>query len=236
MIWLNWLLRLFSSKNKPETAQPVQTQATEPEPPAKVRTVSPMLILIDNGHGIETPGKRSPDGRLLEYLYTREIAADLVSRLKMAGYNAQLLVPEETDVPLKERVRRANDLCRQLGAANVLLVSVHCNAAPPDNGQWHDARGWAVYVAQNASANSIRLADSLADAAKARGLKVRKPTATQKYWVQSLAICRDTLCPAVLTENLFQDNKQDVDYLLSEIGRASVAWLHFNGITQYLNK
>lgn len=194
-----------------------------------------MLILIDNGHGVETPGKRSPDGRLLEYLYTREIAADLVSRLKMAGYNAQLLVPEETDVPLKERVRRANDLCRQLGAANVLLVSVHCNAAG-SAGQWCDARGWSVYVAPNASANSIRLADSLADAAKARDLKIRKPTATQEYWVQSLAICRDTLCPAVLTENLFQDNRQDVDYLLSEAGRASIGWLHFNGITQYLNK
>ena len=26
-----------------------------------------MKILIDNGHGIDTKGKRSPDGRLLEY-------------------------------------------------------------------------------------------------------------------------------------------------------------------------
>ena len=33
-----------------------------------------MKVLIDNGHGAETPGKRSPDGRLREYAYTREIA------------------------------------------------------------------------------------------------------------------------------------------------------------------
>ena len=33
-----------------------------------------MKILIDNGHGANTQGKRSPDGRLIEALYTREIA------------------------------------------------------------------------------------------------------------------------------------------------------------------
>lgn len=30
-----------------------------------------MKILIDNGHGENTPGKRSPDGTFREYAYTR---------------------------------------------------------------------------------------------------------------------------------------------------------------------
>lgn len=30
-----------------------------------------MKILIDNGHGSNTPGKCSPDGRLREYSYVR---------------------------------------------------------------------------------------------------------------------------------------------------------------------
>ena len=34
-----------------------------------------MKILIDNGHGIETPGKRSPDGVLREYAWNRLIAS-----------------------------------------------------------------------------------------------------------------------------------------------------------------
>ena len=165
-----------------------------------------MKILVDNGHGVETPGKRSPDGRLREYQYCRDIAAALVERLKAAGYDAQLLVPEIRDVPLNKgtdtRVKRVNNICAQLGAANVLLVSIHNNAAG-SKGQWLTARGWSGYVAQNASANSKRLAECLADAAAAQGLKVRKPLATQKYWVQSLAICRETKCPAVLTEILF---------------------------------
>ena len=197
-----------------------------------------MKILVDNGHGVETPGKRSPDGRLREYQYCRDIAAALVERLKAAGYDAQLLVPEIRDVPLNKgtdtRVKRVNNICAQLGAANVLLVSIHNNAAG-SKGQWLTARGWSGYVAQNASANSKRLAGCLADAAAAQGLKVRKPLATQKYWVQSLAICRETKCPAVLTENLFQDNRQDVDFLLSDAGRAAIVQLHFVGILNYLN-
>lgn len=198
-----------------------------------------MKILVDNGHGVETPGKRSPDGRLREYQYCRDIAAALVERLKAAGYDAQLLVPEIRDVPLNKgtdtRVKRVNNICAQLGAANVLLVSIHNNAAG-SKGQWLTARGWSGYVAQNASANSKRLAECLADAAAAQGLTIRKPLPTQKYWVQSLAICRETLCPAVLTENLFQDNRQDVDYLLSPAGKAAIVQLHFDGITKYLAK
>lgn len=198
-----------------------------------------MKILIDNGHGVETPGKRSPDGRLREYRYCREIAAALRARLLAAGVDAELIVPEEKDIPLNSgrdnRVARANKICGALGAGNCLLVSIHCNAAPPNNGQWHAARGWGVYVSQNASSNSKRFAGLLADAAAAQGLQVRKPAPAQKYWVQSLAICRETLCPAVLTENLFQDNRQDVDYLLSEAGRAAIIQLHYDAITKYIS-
>ncbi len=45
---------------------------------------------------------------------------------------------------------------------------------------------------------------------------------------------RNTACPAVLTENLFQDNERDVDYLLSAQGRKAIADLHVDGIIKYL--
>ena len=78
-----------------------------------------MVILIDNGHGIDTLGKRSPDGRLREYKYAREIAAEVVKRLKTMDYNAQLLVTEENDISLGTRCKRANDVCKHFGASNV---------------------------------------------------------------------------------------------------------------------
>ena len=40
-----------------------------------------MLILLDPGHGHNTPGKRSPDGKFLEYAYNREIATRIVADL-----------------------------------------------------------------------------------------------------------------------------------------------------------
>ena len=192
-----------------------------------------MIVLVENGHGNNTPGKRSPDGRLLEWKYTREIAAEVVSRLKAMGYNAQQLVTEDTDIPLGTRCKRVNDICKHFGASNVLLVSIHCNAAGAD-GKWHDARGWQACVSMNASAKSKQLACHLFDAAQAQGLKMRSPRPGQKWWQQNLAICRDTNCPAVLTENLFQDNSADVDILLSDEGREAIVSLHVEGIINYI--
>lgn len=192
------------------------------------------MILVDNGHGVDTPGKRSPDGRLLEYKYTRDVAKDIVVQLKARDYNASLLVTEEKDITIRERIRRVNNLCKKVGATNVLLVSIHCNAAGSD-GKWHKARGWQTFVSLNASVRSMTLAENLADAALKYGLKLRKPTPTQKWWQQNLGICRDTNCPAVLTENLFMDNRDDVDFLLSKEGQSIIVNVHVMGIIGYLH-
>ena len=58
-----------------------------------------MRILIDNAHGQSTPGKRSPDGRFLEFKFNREIAQLIVADLGDRGYDAELLVEEDDDDP-----------------------------------------------------------------------------------------------------------------------------------------
>lgn len=192
-----------------------------------------MIILVERGHGIETLGKRSPDGKLREWKYCHEIATEVVKRLKTLGYNAQMLVTEENDISLGTRCKRVNDICKHFGASNVLLVSIHLNAK--GNGtKWEDARGWQACVSLNASAKSKQLASYIFDSAQTQGLKMRSPKPGQKWWAQNLAICRDTNCPAVLTENLFQDNKQDYEYLLSDQGREAIINLHVEGIVNYI--
>ena len=110
-----------------------------------------MKILIDNGHGVNTPGKRSPDGVFREYKYTREIAAAVVQHLQYRGFDAALVTPEEYDVSLRARTERVNTWCRQLGKRNVCLVSIHTNAA--GNGkQWMNARGWTCYTSRGQTA------------------------------------------------------------------------------------
>lgn len=192
-----------------------------------------MIILIDNGHGVETPGKRSPDGRLREYAWAREIARRIAIALQREGIDARLLVPETTDIPLSVRTRRVNEVCKAEGARNVCLVSIHNNAAGAD-GRWHDARGFAVYVSNNAGQGSRRLAAEFYAGAKARGLTGNRATPPQGFWQASLAMCRDTKCAAVLTENLFQDNREDVAYLLSSEGKTAIADLHVNAISNYI--
>lgn len=194
--------------------------------------MSEYVIIIDNGHGEETSGRRSPDGSLLEYKYCREIASLIYDKLKTLGYNPYLLVPEDEDIALNVRVKRANSIYKE-NNKKVILVSIHCNAAASD-GEWHTASGWQVIVSPNASDNSKKLATYLKEEADEEGLKVRLQYSDKAYFVQSLAICRDTNCPAVLTENLFMDNKEDVEFLLSDEGKETITNLHVNGIIKYL--
>lgn len=191
-----------------------------------------MKVLIDNGHGVETPGKRSPDGRLREYAYTREIADKVISRLQAEGIDSIRIVPEETDIPLQERVARANKYYAESGK-QAILVSIHCNAAG-DGSKWMEARGWSVFVDTTASTNSKRLATAMANVGQSKGVTVRKETGDRNYWMASLYICKHTNCPAVLVENFFQDNKEDVDFLLSEEGKRCVTDITVEGIKIYL--
>ena len=191
-----------------------------------------MKVLIDNGHGENTPGKRSPDGRLREWAYSREIADMVVAGLRKLGIDAERIVKEDTDVPLSERCRRANAIYKEAGK-KAILVSIHCNAAG-SGAAWMNARGWSVFVSNNASANSKKLATCLCEVAESLKLQVRRPAPKQPYWEQNLAICRDSNCPAVLTENFFQDNKEDVEYLLSPAGKQAVVQIHVDGIIKYL--
>ena len=189
-----------------------------------------ICVILDNGHGVDTPGKCSPDKSLLEYKWTREVVDIIIQKLKQKGIETYKLVPEEKDISLKERTKRANDFYKT--HPNSILISVHCNAAGADN-KWHNAKGWSVFVAQNASSNSKRLAGCLTKQADKENLSIRLQYSDKPYWVQSLAMCRDTKMPAVLTENLFQDNKEDVKFLLSNEGKEIIANIHVNAILEY---
>ena len=195
-----------------------------------------MKILIDNGHGIQTKGKRSPDGKFLEYAYTREIARQVVTDLKNKGYAADLLVPEEDDIPLSERVRRTNAHCQAFGKTNVILISIHVNAAG-DGSKWMNATGWSCYTCKGQT-ESDRLATCLYDAAIKNFPDKRIRTDfsdADSDWEEGFYILKKSLCPAVLTENFFMDKLSDRDYLQSEVGKQAIVDTHIEGIAEYLS-
>lgn len=195
-----------------------------------------MKILIDNGHGENTPGKRSPDGKFREYLYAREVATSIERRLLMQGYDVELITREMIDVPLEERARRVNEICGRVGAGNVVLVSIHCNASR--NGEWGKARGWSAYTSKGKT-KSDELATMLyVEAAKNfTGQTIRKEFSDgDPDWEEGFYILRKTKCPAVLTENFFMDNEQDLAYINSKEGYEAVVTTHVDAIKKYVEE
>lgn len=194
-----------------------------------------MKVLIDNGHGVDTPGKRSPDGKLLEYKWTREIAAGICKLLKSLGVDSELLVPELNDISLGTRAIRANSICKKLGKENVILISIHVNAAGMGS-SWTSGKGWSAYTSPGKT-ESDSLAECLYDSFEAefKDRKIRKDlTDGDRDFEANFYILRKTLCPAVLTENFFMDNKEECEFLLQENTKNRVIRSYVNGIMKYI--
>lgn len=194
-----------------------------------------MRILIDAGHGIDTPGKRSPDGAFREYLWNREIADLVLEDLAIDGYDAALVVTETNDIALKTRVNRVNAVCNELGPDNVILVSIHSNAA--GNGKdWMDAKGWSCYTTKGET-RSDGLAECMYDAFERAfpDRKIRKDMQDgDRDWEENFYIIQKTKCPAVLIENFFYDNKEECHWLLQEAVKVRIAMAIEDGVKQYV--
>ncbi|MBR1575851.1 MAG: N-acetylmuramoyl-L-alanine amidase [Bacteroidales bacterium] len=193
-----------------------------------------MIVLIDNGHGIDTAGKRSPDGRFREYLWNRWIAADVCARLLADGIETRLLVPETNDIALSTRVRRANKVCTEAGAANVLLVSVHANAAG-DGSRWMNAQGWSAYTSPGKT-KADTAAECFYDAFERAfpDRKIRRDYSDgDRDWEANFTILKNTKCPAVLLENFFYDNREECSWLLSPYTQYRIVSAICDGVKRY---
>ena len=195
-----------------------------------------MKILLDNGHGVETRGKRSPDGVLREYAYNREIARAIYQHLQYRGIDSELVVPEETDISLYERCRRINVAAMRNGIADTALISIHVNAAGRGD-KWMDATGWCAYTFPG-DTKSDKLATCLYKSAKRYlpGKRLRTDYSDcDPDFEAPFYILKHTYCSAVLTENMFMDALPDYRFLLSEEGKRAIVNLHVDGIQNWIN-
>ena len=195
-----------------------------------------MRVLIDPGHGIDTPGKRSPDGKFREYLWNRQVADLLGARLVAMGIDASPVVTETNDIPLSTRVQRVNRICSKIGASNVLLVSIHANAA--GNGGWMNAKGWSCYTSKG-NTESDRIAECLYDAFEKEfpDRKIRKDLSDgDRDWEENFYVLAKSRCPAVLLENFFYDNPEECMFLLKEETKERIASAAALGIARYLDR
>lgn len=193
-----------------------------------------MRILLDAGHGIDTPGKRSPDGVFREYLWNRDIAERVHALLDADGYDVDLVVTETNDIALKTRVRRINEVCSLHGAGNVLLISIHANAAG-DGTKWMTAQGWSCYTTKGVT-ESDKVADALYKAFEEEfaDRKIRKDYSDKDAdWEEDFYLIKKASCPAVLLENFFYDNKEECAWMLKEESKARIARAIYKGIISW---
>lgn len=177
-------------------------------------------VCLDAGHGVDTPGKCSPDGTYKEYEFNKDVALQIKKNLERCGLKV-LLTNDGTDkdIPLAERCRLANDSNAKI------VVSIHSNAA--GNG-WSDANYWmAAVIAKGGRA------EKLAKAIEAASIPVLgiKSNGVQ---TQNLAMVRDTKAPAVLIEHGFHTCKTWVEMLKTQSVRAKIAECDAKGICNYL--
>lgn len=182
------------------------------------------MFILDNGHGSvingvpQTAGKRSPDfglGVIYEGESNRRIVDKIAFELKKLGIDFHVLVPELEDISLRERVKRVNTLAKRQKS---VLISVHSDAFTSEN-----ANGWSCYTSRGQT-DSDNVASIMYGYAKASGINLREdwsdgdPDKEEDFY-----ILRNTICPAVLVENLFMTNMNDYVALKSEKGRAILA-------------
>lgn len=253
---LDELLSLFFNKKeeKPTETEVVETDTVETETPPEVEQpeiieveMKNVVICLDNGHGEETPGKRSPwsackvkpELPFREYAYTRELVKMLTPLLEEDGFEVYIVAPEEYDVTLAERCKRINNKVKEAATKgkHTLMVSVHNNAA--GNGrEWKEAYGWSVWTTRGQN-NSDKLAQCLYDAAveilTPLGQKTRKDRSDgDDDYEAGFYIIKGSNCPAVLVENMFQDCIKEVQWMLTDKGKQALVEIHRRGINRFV--
>lgn len=197
-------------------------------------TKKEICVILDQAHGQNVKGKRSPDGALLEWKWSREICGAIKAKMQADGYRVVFSSDGNDEPGLNNRVQAEINYSKYFGKQKCVFLSIHCNAAGSD-GKWKTARGFETHVARKSSAKSKQFASILMKHAEAAGLKLRRPLPKQDYWENDFYVLKYTSCPAVLVESGFMDNHEDCEYLLSKEGHETFIKLYCDSLKEYVD-
>ena len=191
---------------------------------------SKTLVILDNGHGIDTPGKRSPiwsnNTQLFEWKFNRDIVDSIIGYLQVANISYVKLIEESQDISLKERVDRINTIYKEnKDKYKVYLISVHGNAA--DNAP--TANGIEVFTSIGET-KSDTIAEVLYSKLQNLGWKMRPNRSNKGGKEENFYILKNSHCPAVLTENGFYTNEEECKKMLEFYWQKEIALAHYKAI------
>ena len=189
------------------------------------------LIAIDDGHGMQTAGKRTPvftDGTtgetgqpwFHENEFNRDVARQVKANLERCSFRTLLVAPTDEDTPRKMRTDIANK-------ANAdLFISIHANAL---NGAWGDQQGVSAFH-YPASVQGKKAADIIQ-----KYLLMGTKQKDRKTQIARFDVLSYTNMPAVLVECAFMDNLHEAKLLMSDAFRRECAEEIVRGICEYFN-
>lgn len=189
-----------------------------------------LLILLDPAHGVDTPGKRSPDGLHREYNWSRERLLEIYKALVQKGYSVEFTTVDEKEPGLSVRVKNANSAASRNKNLVPLFVSLH-NDAAGDGTKWMQARGVSVWTSKGRTRSDIFAGEMLKelDVITKNRTKLRTYSPTEKDFEANFNVLMGNYS-AMLIECCFQDNKEDVACLADPTFNKSVEVAIVNGI------
>lgn len=172
-----------------------------------------ILVALDDGHGEDTAGKRTPffpeGGFMHENEFNERVVELLDVELKRCGFGTLLVAPTDDDTPLSVRVKRAKD------AKVDIYLSIHANAF---KGVWGNAKG--IETLTSGKGESLRIGKIL-QAELLKGTKLPDRGMKDGSWLGVIKGMGTT--PAILVECGFMDNLAEARLLKTESYRKECA-------------
>lgn len=193
-------------------------------------------VVLDPGHGAETPGKRSPDGTYREHEFNLDVAVQIKEHLERHGVAVTLTRTDEHElVPHSDTKKMdSQSLAKRVEISNAvspdLFVSIHSNASG-DGRDWTDPDGYGIYTSLAGDTAGRNIA--------AKAILKRAQEAGITLWGGGLHhtpyyVLRNTAAPAVIIEHGFHTNKAETELLKNGTYRALLSEVDAKGILDYL--
>lgn len=192
------------------------------------------LVIIDQGHGLDTKGKRTPlfsDGTFMrENEFNRDVSMKIFKELETyENIDVVFTTTEKRDISLYERVYRANDLHDRVKGLydKVVLVAVHANAMKD---YWNEiGNGTATFH------YSTNMTDKAFAEVIQKNLIAKTKLKPHRGGVvgENFQIIREVKMTACLCECAFMDNKKEAELLRTDAFRQACAEGIANGLLEY---
>lgn len=197
------------------------------------------LVIGSGGHGANTAGKQTPFieslGRVVhEHEFNSPVFDIMAEDLRRHGVDVYDDSAGDYDAPLTSRTNMANSKYKEYIAkygkdsVKCVYVSIHFNAI---DGKFdgHDPSGFSVHIQPGELKNeSGKLAQILLDQLKEGTKQISRGIVEQ-----DLHVTRETIMPAILSENGFMDNEEEALMMLDKSFQQEVGIEHSKAILKY---